>query len=558
MENIITFRTRNSNEWLIPLLSYFISIKSIDDKIELLRSSLCSLPNFSPNKLFHYLDNCSKNFLSLKDFIEFLREMRIPFDEKYLRIVIHNFDKDGDFSLNKNEFLGLILPKKNMNLAVKIKNYDCYDNNSKNIDIYNMKKILGKILYEELELVKNCIINAKSCKEIIGFTFFEAFCHIAENSKYINENLLYNFLLRNNVDINMNDIHQLMFRLDADNDGKISFEEFKEIFFPVKGEEIIYKINNNKNIINNFNYFKYKEKEKEEENQEKIMEKELTKITNLVNFTFARKTNNSFRISYKKKERKINGFNKLINYKYNYNEDLIKNKENTNIELNKKDNGESIYIRTKNIISKKNNHLFQPNISSKKIIQNQSNIQSSDNYSKICNQIRKSYQYFYSNNPAILKKEINKKIKVYSNNQKRIKTQEKYFRYQSPKIKHTKSPLYYDYSTYSNEDGDEYFKKKMKENRRVCTDKRTKNEIEIKLKKKFGGFDHKKEIRNNYENMKVKEEAKKENKNKIIDTKNNNKEVKKREYKLLNNSNEEDDIKINNFDDIRRKNNQKN
>ena len=98
----------------------------------------------------------------------------------------------------------------------------------------------------------------------------------------------------------------------------------------------------------------------------------------------------------------------------------------------------------------------------------------------------------------------------------------------------------------------------MKENRRVCTDKRTKNEIEIKLKKKFGGFDHKKEIRNNYENMKVKEEAKKENKNKIIDTKNNNKEIKKREYKLLNNSNEEDDIKINNFDDIRGKNNQKN
>ena len=42
------------------------------------------------------------------------------------------------------------------------------------------------------------------------------------------------------------------------------------------------------------------------------MEKELIKINNLVNFTFARKTNNSFRISYKKKEKKINGFNKLI------------------------------------------------------------------------------------------------------------------------------------------------------------------------------------------------------------------------------------------------------
>ena len=36
--------------------------------------------------------------------------------------------------------------------------------------------------------------------------------------------------------------------VDADNDGKISFEEFKEIFFPIKGEEISYNIKNNNRI----------------------------------------------------------------------------------------------------------------------------------------------------------------------------------------------------------------------------------------------------------------------------------------------------------------------
>ena len=97
-----------------------MNIKSIDDNIELLRVDLCSQPNFSPYELFHFLDKSSKEFLLLNDFIKFLKEMRIPFEEKYLRIFIHNFDKDGDFSLNLNEFLGLILPKKNQNLAKNI------------------------------------------------------------------------------------------------------------------------------------------------------------------------------------------------------------------------------------------------------------------------------------------------------------------------------------------------------------------------------------------------------------------------------------------------------
>ena len=304
MENNTTFIIQNSKKWINPLLSYFINIKSIDDNIEFLRISLCSLPNFSSNKLFQYLDKSSKNFLSLNDFIEFLEEMRIPFEERYLRIFIHNFDKDGDFSINKKEFLGLILPKKNINLAEKVKkNENNYNNNIEDIVTNNMKNIFGKILCEELELVKNCIISAKSCKEIMGFTLFEAFCLISEKNKYITNNLLYNFLLKNNVDINMNDIHQLMFRLDADNDGKISFEEFKEIFFPIKGEEIIYK-NKYNYIVNNCNYINFEKIEKE--NKEKFLGNKGNKINNLVNFTFGKKTNKIYRNIYKNKKEKIN------------------------------------------------------------------------------------------------------------------------------------------------------------------------------------------------------------------------------------------------------------
>ena len=538
MQNSTTFRTQNTHNWICSLLSYFMNIKSIDDNIELLRISLCSLPNFTPYKLFSYLDHSSKKFLLLNDFITFLKEMGIPFDEKYLRIFIHNFDKDGDFSLNLNEFLGLILPKKNNDLAKKVTASINNINYVEDIMINNMKNIFGKLLCEELELVENCIKTAKSCKEKIGFTLYEAFLLIAGNNGYINENLLYNFLQKNNIDINTNDMHQLMFRLDADNDGKISFEEFKEIFFPIKDEEIIYRIKDN-NIVEKSDY-NYLEKEKE------------NKINNLVNFTFAKKTDIVPKITFKKNEDYKKGLNKLINF--NYDDDLLKNKENIpiNLDLNKNEQKESIYSRTKNLIGNKNINLFKTKIPPKIIIPTQSPIQIQENFSQIYTPTPKKYQFVYSNEPLIIKKNINQNVMTSPYRPKRINTPHQPG-YQSPKTKHTKSPLHYDYSTYSDEDGEEYFKQKqLKENKSSYTDKRVRNMDENKYSKIFAGFDYKNGIRNNLEKMfsEDKEEVINNNKFDINDI---NKEIKKRKFNFISNDNEENDIKVFNFDDIRRK-----
>ena len=546
MENSTTFKTQNSKAWLCSLLSYFMNLKSIDDNIELLRTSLCSLPNFSPNKLFNYLDQSSKKFLLLNDFIRFLNAMRIPFEEKYLRIFIHNFDKDGDFSLNLNEFLGLILPRKNNDLARKMTNA-LNNNNIEDILINNIKDIFGKLLCEELELVKNCIKTAKSCKETIGFTLYEAFLIIAGNNKYINETLLYNFLQKNNIDINTNDMHQLMFRLDADNDGKISFEEFKEIFFPIKGEEISYNIRNN-NIIIEKNDYSYSEKEKEKENKEKIEE---NKITNLVNFTFAKKTNNAFKNSFKKNEDYMKHFSKLINN--NYEDDLIKNKENiqNHINLNEADQKISIYSRTKNLVENKNINLFKTKIPPKIIIPSQSPIAYFNSYSQINPPTPKKYQFVYENNPLIIKKNTNQQLVTTPYSPKRTNIHHN-SGYQSPKTKHTKSPLHYDYSTYSDEDGDEYFRQKLlKDNKSSYTDKRVRNINENKYSKIFGGFDYKNEIKNNLEKMFLEDESEVNNKN--SDFSEINKEIKKRKFNFISNDSEENDIKMINFDDLKRK-----
>ena len=540
MENSTTFKPQNSKAWLCSLLSYFMNIKSIDDNIELLRTSLCSLPNFSPNKLFNYLDQSSKKFLLLNDFIKFLNAMGIPFEEKYLRIFIHNFDKDGDFSLNLKEFLGLILPKKNNDIARKMNN-DLNSDNIEDISVNNMKDIFAKLLCEELELVKNCIKTAKACKETIGFTLYEAFLIIAGNNKYINETLLCDFLQKNNIDISTNDMHQLMFRLDADNDGKISFEEFKEIFFPIKGEESCYNIKNNNFEKNDFD-LSYLDKKKE--NKEKIEE---NKITNLVNFTFAKKANITSQSTFKTNEDYMKHFNKLINF--NYEDDLIKNKENiqNNINLNKDTQKISIYSRTKNLVANKNINLFKTKIPPKITIPTQSPIPIPDAFTQILPPTPKKYQFVYESNPLLIKKNVNQNVQNTPYSPKRINIQHT-SGYQSPKTKHTKSPLHYDYSTYSDEDGDEYFRQKqLRENKSSYTDKRVRNMKENKYSKIFGGFDYKSEIKNNLEKMFLEEDKNKFDINEI------NKEIKKRKFNFISNDNDENDIKMTNFDDLVRK-----
>ena len=62
-----------------------------------------------------------------------------------------------------------------------------------------LKNIFGKLICEELELVKNCIKTAKSCKENTGFTLYEAFVEIAGTSRYICEQNLFEFFRKNNI-----------------------------------------------------------------------------------------------------------------------------------------------------------------------------------------------------------------------------------------------------------------------------------------------------------------------------------------------------------------------
>jgi len=291
--------------WLNTFLSYFKTIKTYDTEIESFRSSISSIPEFTPLSLFTYLDKNLKSFLSLNDFKSFLSSENVSFDEIKLRKLIHNFDKDGDFSLNLKEFTYLIQSKRK-----KIKNE--YFPNLKFELNQEIKNDLKTILEKEMDLIKELNDIAKEIINSENFSTYEAFTLIVGKEKYITKKNFGKFLNDNYMEISDEDVEQIMFRIDADNDDKISYEEFKEIFFTLNDDNSY----NNKNNTNNEIANKYLNLEEEKENNiyEKIEE-----------------------------QNEENNFNDNNNYNYNINQD---EEDNKNIE---EENNKNIEEDNKNI-----------------------------------------------------------------------------------------------------------------------------------------------------------------------------------------------------------------
>ena len=291
--------------WLNTFLSYFKTIKTYDTEIESFRSSISSIPEFTPLSLFTYLDKNLKSFLSLNDFKSFLSSENVSFDEIKLRKLIHNFDKDGDFSLNLKEFTYLIQSKRK-----KIKNE--YFPNLKLELNQEIKNDLKTILEKEMDLIKELNDIAKEIINSENFSTYEAFTLIVGKEKYITKKNFGKFLNDYYMEISDEDVEQIMFRIDADNDDKISYEEFKEIFFTLNDDNSY----NNKNNTNNEIANKYLNLEEEKENNiyEKIEE-----------------------------QNEENNFNDNNNYNYNINQD---EEDNKNIE---EENNKNIEEDNKNI-----------------------------------------------------------------------------------------------------------------------------------------------------------------------------------------------------------------
>ena len=230
-----------------PLISkYFISNENYMPKIKnmfttilkqlngnnKLKSSLVNLQDFDQKILFEELDNLKKGYLNSVDIADFLKKFTLDFSEQLIRRLIQHYDKKTPYKLYFEDFNALITPK-------TIKEEENSDNNKVK---GNRDEIFLKVLKNEFKLIvkyHEMIVDIKKCD---NFITYEAFISISEEEKNIDNEKLKKFLGNNYSD---EDIKNLLYYLDMDNDGLLTYDEFEDFFasMPVSQEDINYMNN---------------------------------------------------------------------------------------------------------------------------------------------------------------------------------------------------------------------------------------------------------------------------------------------------------------------------
>ena len=219
--------------FLEKVKAMFITIIEKEQINNLQKVSLSKIPN--PNFPNFFSSITQKNYIDLNDLKQFLELNSIKYNEQIIRRFIHIFDKHNNFCLIYEDFLKIFEP---------------YSQKEIN-DEYNLMKekdIELNVMINYLELIEQInemIINIRNTN---NFTTYEAFMGITKGNKYLDEEFLIHFLEHH---YSNEEIKNLIYLFDMDNDNLISYDEFQDFFIPLLqyNEEI--DINKKEEIYNN-------------------------------------------------------------------------------------------------------------------------------------------------------------------------------------------------------------------------------------------------------------------------------------------------------------------
>ena len=220
-----------SNEALGLNVSNIISIPKIKNLFEFIitqnninknyKISLLKIRGFAPISIFNEIDTISSGFINYKDLDEYLSKNNINIEQELLKLFIRQFNKEGnDNNLSQKDFLEFFYYDINKN-EVKI--------GELNFNKDEINKNFLDLIKSEFELIKNLKKLINDIIHINEFSTFEAFNIITENNNYIDDICLEKFLENK---YKKNEIKELIYRIDLNNDKKITYEEFQDFFFP--------------------------------------------------------------------------------------------------------------------------------------------------------------------------------------------------------------------------------------------------------------------------------------------------------------------------------------
>ena len=220
------------NNQFFYLFKILYEIIDSEKNIEFLKNKLFSDNNFNLNKLFNYFDKYQNGYISLVDFQEGLESFDIN-NKNYL-LLFSNFDLSNNGRLTKENFISIFLPLNlsecignNNNILVPGEDMDDYTSFE-----YNTKEIITQLL--------NCLINHFTYMNEISKYYEDKRIDIEyifdildkSNKGYVEEEEFQQIFKYgdNGKCIPFEDLLLIMEKIDSDKDGKITLQDFIQLF----------------------------------------------------------------------------------------------------------------------------------------------------------------------------------------------------------------------------------------------------------------------------------------------------------------------------------------
>ena len=222
----------NHSECLERIKNLFSLIISKQNENSILKNQLFSFEGFFPEFFFLKLDYFSKKNITTLDILHYLELHQFKFNDEIIRRFIKQYDRHGNFNLIYEDFWNIIIPWDNDYDLNVIKNFDEHrDLGLSNLD--ELDQIFCQILINELKLIGligDEIMDIRKMNEFDSYTVFE---EISNKGKFFNGEMLFDFL---EGKFNTMEINRLVYYLDRNNDGLISFDDFHDLLMPIKSD----------------------------------------------------------------------------------------------------------------------------------------------------------------------------------------------------------------------------------------------------------------------------------------------------------------------------------
>lgn len=212
----------------------------LNENIEL-KFNLLSKKDFSPTQLFDSLDNFSKKNLTVQDILHYLEHHNYKINTELIQRLIKQYDKNGNYNLIYDDFLQMISP---FGLQVFSVNSLLGDKGE------NADEIFCQILINEIKLLGKIGEIISEIRKNNDFNCYKTFVRITNNEKFINKDMINNLM---DGKLTEKEINQLIYYIDSDKDGLISYDDFHDLLLPIQNDlEIkIEQIQNNETQCNN-------------------------------------------------------------------------------------------------------------------------------------------------------------------------------------------------------------------------------------------------------------------------------------------------------------------